>query len=154
MTPLPTDYARDAEADLRVCEAASQGPWHVDFHSWDIYRELPGDEDTGRRILIVEGTHDAAYAEDQTWVKKDDADFCALAREALPAYIRRAVAAEAENLRLRSMLERWQREFAALREFMHTSHHAVPDFVSSAQRIADDAKALLAQPPHGHRGPG
>jgi hypothetical protein len=77
--PTPDDLARDGPADLTVCEAATPGPWEPcrsvtcgHLRAAHNYREAPSEE----------------------WT---DADlrFIALARAALPAWVRRAWAAEA-----------------------------------------------------------
>lgn len=96
--PIPEDFARDAEADMAACEAATPGPWLVE---WDNdYDEWHGKSYRWPwRIRDVcnfteEGKNDA------------DTELIALARTALPAYIRlaehyrqRAEEAEAFNRR-------------------------------------------------------
>jgi hypothetical protein len=98
--PTKEDMARDGEADMEVCKMTTAGPWkrdgkHVDTQ-WD----------SAIRICSA----DAWLAEDFSVTEEGcqmqafcNADFITLAREALPAYIRRALWAEAEVERLRAM---------------------------------------------------
>jgi hypothetical protein len=81
--PTPEDLARDAPADLEVCDAATPGPWSFDPRGYDVLSPLG--------TLIACDGRDA------------DLTLIALARTALPAWIRRAVAAEAE---LRAIVDR------------------------------------------------
>lgn len=100
--PTPEDMARDAAADLGVCETATPGPW---------FREECGirtrhPECGFAHIIILRVGDDSAEnvfrTEITLQISPDDADLICLAREALPAWIRRAEAAEAELERLRA----------------------------------------------------
>ena len=79
-----TTPARDLEADLAICEAATPGPWTFDRIS--IKRE--------EYALLL------SYLSTQ-----DDLRFVAEAREGWPYAIRRALAAEAEIDRLRNEIQ-------------------------------------------------
>lgn len=100
--PTAEDLARDAEADLAVCEAATAGPWKKMM--------CGGDNQTGEVLGIIHARPDLAekYPPDQygdifrvdmvcaAWgMGASDIDFIAMSRTALPVWIRRAVAAEA-----------------------------------------------------------
>jgi hypothetical protein len=82
MTPTSEDRARDAAADLAACDAATPGPW-VHLYKGRVYAD-------GRKVAACDYQ---SHAENrQHWA---DAAFIALARGALPAWVRRAIAAEA-----------------------------------------------------------
>lgn len=86
MTPTPDDLARSAEADLAVCEAASAGPW-----------ECAGLFPGGWRVTMTDqpAPHLVwARTTVATVEERRDADLIVLARTALPAWIRRAVAGQ------------------------------------------------------------
>ena len=80
------EKARDLEADLAICEAATPGP----------YRIKPCECGCGRVLLSITLTDGRFLPE--------DARFIAEAREGWPYAIRRALAAEAEVDRLRNEL--------------------------------------------------
>jgi len=82
--------ARDLEADLAICEAATPGPWIIEGSNV-ICR--------GYTLMIV------AYAGSQ-----NDISFIAEAREGWPYAIRRAMAAEAEIDRLRDEIRMLQEQ--------------------------------------------
>jgi hypothetical protein len=80
--------ARDLEADLKLCEAATPGPWKVEPKS---NIGLLTDY-VGRVIGFMETS--------------EDREFSVAAREGWPYAIRRALAAEAELDRLRQEIAR------------------------------------------------
>lgn len=94
MKPTTDDMRRDAAADLVVCEAASPGLW-VEAHP----KERSASQPHGGDYSILAGPKwlslDHGFA-----IGTADAVFMAEAREALPAWIRRAAAAEALLRRL------------------------------------------------------
>ncbi len=71
---------RDLEADLAICEAASPGPWRQDSDGF---------------LIVANGIHIADVVSTE-----EDARFIAEARTGWPYTIRRALAAEAELLRV------------------------------------------------------
>jgi hypothetical protein len=94
MQPTPEDLARDLEADLALCEAASPGPWRAEVDHlghWRILWRHSGDHSSVMR---------RGKAFDEA-----DAAFIAAARTGWPAAIRRARAAEAELLERRAEKE-------------------------------------------------
>jgi hypothetical protein len=82
LRPTPDDMGRDGGADLAVCDAATPPPWEATCPrvNWRIRRP------DGVYVLEagMTGVRTAA-----------DAAFIALARAALPAWVRRALSAEA-----------------------------------------------------------
>lgn len=99
--PTPEDFARDAEADMSVCNAATPEPWYdLDSSSemgehhdacWMVISPYP--DDVVDAIAFSEHSVDEIPDSHANTFK-----FIALARTALPAWIRRAVAAEAKQL--------------------------------------------------------
>lgn len=87
---MTTNMKRDLHADLAICDAATPGPWLVDSPSNQV-RQPNGSK--RRRITTPP---------DASGIK--DAAFIAAARQGWPEAIRRALAAEAENERLRKAL--------------------------------------------------
>jgi hypothetical protein len=107
MKPTDDDLKRDAAADLAVCEAATPGPWQrrdreiVDAR-YHFCTEIEGNP------VIWQGKQEGATPVCKlysgfVWFEGDCA-FVPMARTALPAWIRRARAAEAEVARLRAAL--------------------------------------------------
>lgn len=91
--------ARDLEADLAICEAATPGPWR-----WKEGYGLERMKLVGEFEIMnfgVGGTYDQVAGMEPD---EDDAQFIAEAREGWPYAIRRAMAAEAEVDRLRNEL--------------------------------------------------
>lgn len=70
---------RDKQADLAICEKASQGPWTVE----------KGEDREGTEFCHIDGWQDNG----KDWMNlcHEDAEFIAMAREALPYYIRRCM---------------------------------------------------------------
>lgn len=96
LQPTPEDLARDAAADMAVCEAATPGPW--DDNGADHWGAIPVYTLATDVGYIMASSHFG-----QPEQARVDAAFIALARTAQPAWIRRAVAAEAEVARLKSL---------------------------------------------------
>ncbi len=95
--PTAEDLARGAEADLRVCNAASPGPWSIlggctDDNAADHYCLYIGPT-LGKEVLW-------AYGRNRT----GNCQFASMARTALSAWIRRAIAAEARVKVLEAVL--------------------------------------------------
>jgi hypothetical protein len=82
-----SEIKRDAAADLAMCEAATPGPWVVDGENGVIW------DGKGQIVVVLDANADP-----------DNDDFIAESRTALPHWINRAVAAEAEVERLREAL--------------------------------------------------
>lgn len=85
---------RDLHADLRLCEAATVGPWETGYdHEEQRYCvEAVNEVSWGGGFIVA----DCAY--------KEDAKFIAEAREGWPHAIRRALEAEAERDELRKIV--------------------------------------------------
>jgi hypothetical protein len=100
MNPTDDDLKRNGVADLAVCEAASPGPWTADMARIE-------DGDPGHYCGLVRGQGNRlpAHCYGGGPKRRLDCEFIALARTALPAWIRRAQAAEAEVGLLRGAIE-------------------------------------------------
>src|SRR5690606_5623868 len=85
---------RDLHADLRLCEAATGGPWETEYdHEEQRYCvEAVNEVSWGGGLIVA----DCAY--------KEDAKSIAEAREGWPHAIRRALEAEAERDELRKIV--------------------------------------------------
>ncbi len=94
MSTATKTQARDLEADLAICEAATAGPWT--WQSWEHDRD---------RVLIET---ELFLVADAMSISEEDAEFIAAAREGWPYAIRRALEAEAEADRLRNELQIYQ----------------------------------------------
>lgn len=94
MPQLTKLVTRDLEADLAICEAATPGPWAVDDGFLDVISE-----ENGGPICEVGDPYPRGDNH-----PKENMQFIAEAREGWPYAIRRAMAAEAENDRLRNEL--------------------------------------------------
>ncbi|MDH6351907.1 hypothetical protein [Brevibacillus sp. 1238] len=83
---------RDAEKDMQVCEAATDGPWHT--------------QTDGRYSLAIVSIpeQEVICFTDSFGAGVHDGRLIAEARTALPYWIRRADAAEAEVVRLKKSL--------------------------------------------------
>ncbi|MEW6016516.1 MAG: hypothetical protein AB1760_00420 [Pseudomonadota bacterium] len=99
----PREMKRDLEADLRLCEAATEGPWHA--------LPKPNPDWPGGKAVV---THIA----DHDWVRAsfggvamvngvDDAAFIAAAREALPHWLNEVRRLKAQVNRLAGQLASW-----------------------------------------------
>lgn len=91
------DQARDLEADLALCEAATPGPW-INLRDTSICTEK-----TDR-----EGWHDEIIRPRTPRPRMPNMVFIATAREGWPYAIRRALELEAEVDRLRNELQTYQ----------------------------------------------
>ena len=111
---IKKEPARNAKADLAVCDAATPGPWY-EFCEDDrdcsnvvgvatVPNPDPTDlDDAGKLIAVTLDnglvTFPVTVADDK-W--HENAAFCAMAREALPYWIRLALVREAALYQLRS----------------------------------------------------
>jgi len=96
---MTTETKRDLSADLALCNAATPGPWHAQ-ETGDVWQLFGGLH--GNMQLVKAPKHGTNYAE--YWPEEADAKFIAESREGWPESIRRAIAAEAEVVRLRAVL--------------------------------------------------
>jgi len=110
--PTPEDLARDGAADLAVCAAATPGDWAVET-PYRLARPLVGAprlqrEEGEASVFSALPSGAAAHVacrrraqgqpagrEELVGLRPADAAFIALAHAALPAWVRRALAAEA-----------------------------------------------------------
>jgi hypothetical protein len=76
---------RNAKEDLRICNAATPGPWMVKKY----YHEEPGFEQYIKSVAVVNKDYTITR---NNWSNpsRADLDFIAMAREALPYWIKRA----------------------------------------------------------------
>lgn len=88
--PDSHDLERSAENDLALASEATPAPWRIE--AGPTHLELRAPQQTERSVARV--------------YRDIDAEFVALARTALPAWIRRAVAAESRADRLEAALGR------------------------------------------------
>lgn len=90
--PTEEDFARDAEADMMLCEAATEAPWAWEADPVTLYSGRTGEWHGLNLLGRMEPDRNG----------KANLDFIANAREALPAYIRLAAhyKAEADKYRL------------------------------------------------------
>ena len=88
-----SDY-KDPSAVLQVCGTASPEPWH-----WSIAGDLCSSE--RQKIIITE-----EYYTRKLLNSRNDINFIALARTALPYWVQRAVELETENRLLHKDVER------------------------------------------------
>ncbi|MGG1445062.1 hypothetical protein ABE354_24020 [Brevibacillus laterosporus] len=84
---------RNLHEDLEICYAATEGPWNADRVEW------PGNENLRHWVM----THEDGLA---CAVSYEDARFIAEARDRWPHAIERALSAEAEVERLRTIIDR------------------------------------------------
>ncbi|UNL92821.1 hypothetical protein CPY53_04275 [Paenibacillus polymyxa] len=82
---------RDLNADLALCETATEGPLYAVPHEW------PGND---KLRFWVDNLADGIGC----FVRREDAVFHVEAREGWPEAIRRAIASERENAELRDQL--------------------------------------------------
>ena len=104
ITPTQDDLARDLRADLEVVEKAAPGPWNsalrIDGAPDDAAVFIPARPKWGGPSILVI----SPYSGLPRFRRNEDARAIGLMREAWPAAVRRALAAEAEVVRLRAAL--------------------------------------------------
>lgn len=85
---------RDAKKDLEMCKRATPGPWHYDGMHNEI--QTPRGETYWLIVSECRSAPDQGYPDDYSDVPQYDAnfDFIAMAREALPYWIKRAIRME------------------------------------------------------------
>lgn len=91
----PTDRSRDLASDLRLCEAATFGPWEanpITALEWGVWHI---------ELHLCIASRRSVSKNDTVGLRKADAVFIAEARQGWPAAIRRALAAEAELAKLK-----------------------------------------------------
>ena len=76
---------RDLQADLQICNKATPGPWETEY---------------GAGYCVI--NEDVIVCSD---IWQNDAEFIAEAREGWPHAIERAIKAEAENAKLRAVVD-------------------------------------------------
>jgi len=104
MTPTPEDLARDLDADLALCDAATDGPWRYPMPGGSSVEHIGvwrGGVRPASKYRTVATTRLAFKSSAQC---KADGEMIAEARTGWPAAVRRALAAEAEVLRLQQQL--------------------------------------------------
>lgn len=118
--------SRGYEADLKVCEAATPGPWLI----------MQGDEETPDRVISPDYSEFDEVAQE---LLRADSEFIAMAREALPWYVERCK--ELEKFR-----ESVQKRFAFLADNsavsdemldIKTLNKLVADLQSENQRLRE-----------------
>lgn len=104
---MTMESKRDLHVDLAICDAATAGPWEWKEGEW---REL-GRITSPSWVVCSFGNEETYYPSAGAEPNDEDIAFIAESRQGWPEAIRRAIAAEAENERLRE----------ALRSIMHVS---------------------------------
>ena len=138
--PTAEDLARDLAGDLKICDAASEGPWVIErFCAADHDGE---DAMTGVMCYAEEdGTGGVTVAEINRWSYGDDpptkeseanARMIARSRAGWPAAIRRALAAEALLRRL-----------VAAKDDFRAGRLSSDELDEAYDEVACDAEALL-----------
>ncbi|MBG9944670.1 hypothetical protein ABE237_00710 [Brevibacillus formosus] len=110
---------RDAEVDLKLCEAATPGPWELEPEADDDEGLVIWKKDVehpGRSEGVIVLNPDCHYEE-------ADINFITEAREALPYWIQRALAAE-----------------AALRWYANQDNYSIPHIGCTSKVMADRGK--------------
>jgi hypothetical protein len=102
--------ARDLDADLAICEAATPGAWETDTFS--IFTAMRPDFTGGLTVASLRGMWKVSNPKHE-----NDCEFIAAARTGWPYAILRAKDAEKENDRLRTELEMLQEQLQ-----QHRSH--------------------------------
>jgi hypothetical protein len=90
---------RDLHADLALCEVTTPGPWR--------YGKGESKIDPRPAVLMNFDYEEGEWYVSADFADLDEARFAAESREGWPEAIRRAIAAEAEVERLRSVLEQF-----------------------------------------------
>ena len=105
MTPTESDLARSLEADLRLCQAATPGPWifdpthpHLATRGVQVWVAPPHPLAPGEQHAVAQANVDGFRVP----AARANADFIAAARDGWPAAIRRALTAEAQRDALRA----------------------------------------------------
>jgi len=129
MKPTAEDLSRDPVADLATCEAAQPPPWRCEesivpgaTHRFYTVTHGPDDDKREQFDVFESGRH-------------EDCIFIAMARVALPVWIRRAAAAEAEVARLCTALQ----HIAELSAVADDGHYASDAAVTNLGNIAREA---------------
>lgn len=122
-------YTRNWEADLKTCEAASQGPW------WEMYGGEPELVGAGKKLI----------AETKTPVRDGrnaDARFIAEAREGWPAALAERQRLEDENAELRRRLD-FSQAVRLSQERVHQGQTALNEkMCADVTRLAEDNAEL------------
>lgn len=98
--PTAADMSRDAAADMAACEAATPGPWRPEPCAEDLHGEALWSLWHRGECALMEGAD-----RPRTLDEPPDILFARTAREAMPAWIRRAEHLREENARLWAALE-------------------------------------------------
>jgi hypothetical protein len=129
--------ARDLEADLAICEAATPGPWVqvlVDTVVQDFWAP-----DGSRKVIFTKS-------------EPEDLQFAASAREGWPYAIRRAMEAEKKVAKLETELERlrnerdfWMRNEIALAEKVMRLEKDLEVSEAEVDKLRDEIQILREQ---------
>lgn len=103
--------SRDLDADLVICEAATQGPWETDGFS--VFTKMLPDYRGGLTVAQLCGTWSVTNPNHE-----NDCSFISAARTGWPYAIQRAQAAEQEVDRLRNEIDMLQEQLS--------QHHRSP----------------------------
>lgn len=152
MQPTPDDLARSAAADLAVCDAATAGPWYAHNTDDNVYMNVfcvtdsphePATEDEPAEVwqqdiiaMMLYQSPRVACHRSEKWT--ENTAFVAMARDALPAWIRRATAAEAKVQHLRNAVK------LIIGRMCNLPWHAVPE--CDVDSYLDAARSLKGKP--------
>ena len=104
---MTMESKRDLHVDLAICYAATEGPWHTNSRTEGYV--IAGDEKCTTIATVIEYNDDGTeYLRFGYHECQDNRVFIAESRQGWPEAIRRALAAEVEVERLRTVLERIQ----------------------------------------------
>jgi len=123
---------RDAKKDLEACERATPGPW----------------ETTGRHLEYIRNKNDFNVCMTR---RSHDAEFIALARDALPYWIGRAQELEARLAKTERLLKKAGQGYINLIDLKALPHESWDDV---AWGIAEDIDVFLREKPEPEKAEG
>jgi hypothetical protein len=130
--PTPEDLSRDLLRDLATCDAATLGPWRV-------YGQGEGG---GYAVGYSCGGRPAYGCHIEDIAEEADARMVAEARTGWPAALRRLIAAEAENKRLRSELDGGRKARDLLAKGMESQAELTHDLKQQARTLEAEVARL------------
>lgn len=131
-------------AEIRAAEqAATPGPWEVDGPGPDMRRneEDPDDEKEWRNHAAWVNTPDMAGTCEGDYLRTQDADFCALAREAVPELL-------AEVERLTRVNADLTEQIMKLEEKVQHLHGCETEAMQCLGELLDEARAAIPECEH------
>ncbi|MFD2703839.1 hypothetical protein ACFSVM_25750 [Paenibacillus shunpengii] len=131
--------SRDWHKDMRMCEKASEGPWHF-TDTEDVWMLFGGFN--GHMQLIKAPKNSSAYAE--YWPESDDAVFISETRTALPYWLQQFATEKERADKAEAEAEKWRIE--AFQKYpTPDAYEAVCAALLKHRSRADQAEAELLQ---------